>query len=123
MITHVTSRPRSTRTQAFAALLSDGLAHPAFYVYEFDFERCTATVEAQNPDGRRRDMLYDLTAADVTRGLRLFRKRLVVERVPKNAAAWQTVRYGQTGGAQGDYTADTAAAVVQLAVYGEVAFA
>ena len=67
--------------------------------------------------------LYDLTAADVTRGLRLFRKRLVVERVPKNAAAWQTVRYGQTGGGQGDYTADTAAAVVQLAVYGEIAFA
>lgn len=123
MITHVTPQRRSTRTAAFAALLADGLAHPAFYIHEFDFERCTATVEAQNTDGRRRDLLCDLTAADVTRGLRLFRKRLVAERVPKNASAWQTVLYGQTGGARGDYTAETAAEVMQLAVYGEIEFA
>jgi hypothetical protein len=41
---------------------------------------------------------------------------------PKSAYAWQTIEFGKSNGARGDYDANTADSVMQLATLGEVMY-
>ncbi len=110
------------RRRALACLLSDGLRGNWAELEAFDFESCTATVEAASPDIDGDYDIYEVGPRDVSRGLRLFRKHLERERVSRRNRAWKVVLFDRTNGEAGDYDAKSADAVMQFAIYGQIIF-
>lgn len=138
------------RMEALGYILSDGLCYSWFRVEELDVDAVTATLLVDTGDvnedtGARIFKRYKITADDVARGLRMYREmlegkreefhgqwkmraegnsfcRAEGERVAPDAYAWETVKFDRTNGDDGDYDANTADAVMQLATLGQVMY-
>jgi hypothetical protein len=131
------------RMQALGYILSDGLTYGWFDVLELDCDAVTAKLRVEVDTDEWK--IFDITADDVARGLRMYREwcegkregypgewaqaaggntfcRAEGEPIAKGAYAWQTVMFDRTNGDDGDYDANTADNVMQFATIGHAIY-